>query len=218
MQSKEQFNGEISFTYKYLLHLPPSYDADTGSEFALVLYLHGAGERGEDLRLLRRHGPPKFLDEQDDFPAIVVSPQCPEGEWWDTLKLKTLLDGILATKRVDRSRVYVTGNSMGGYGTWEMGQKFPDMFAALAPICGGGNPFRNSRHLRKMPIWVFHGMKDSIVPFEESLTLVRALERTGANIKFTVYPEAEHDSWTETYENPEFWAWLLAQKRPVDSD
>jgi predicted peptidase len=123
-----------------------------------------------------------------------------------------LLDDIIRTYRVDRDRVYLTGLSMGGFGTWDLAAAHPEKFAAIAPICGGGNP-QNAKKLARLPIWVFHGAKDPTVPIERSREMVEALKAAGANVKFTVYPEAQHDSWTETYNNPEFYQWLLEQKR-----
>jgi len=213
-QSAEILEGQITFEYKYLLHLPDGYEMEGKEVYPFVLYLHGSGERGNELNKIRKHGPPKFLDERPDFPAIVVSPQCPAGERWEPLKLNSLIEKIVATYSIDRSRIYLTGNSMGGYGTWALGSTFPDMFAAIAPICGYGNPRVIARNLKETPVWVFHGMKDPVVKIEESLILVRALEAVDGNVKFTVYPEAEHDSWTQTYENPEFWEWLFAQVKP----
>ncbi len=126
--------------------------------------------------------------------------------------LNDLLDKIIAEDRVDADRVYLTGLSMGGYGTWDWAIQSPDRFAAIAPICGGGNPDK-VRAIRSMPVWVFHGAKDPTVPIAESEKMVKALKKAGSNVKFTVYPEAGHDSWTETYNNPELYKWFLSHKR-----
>lgn len=198
---------------RYLLYLPAAYRQNRRQRWPLLLFLHGAGERGSDLTQVKKHGPPKFLDERPDFPFIVVSPQCPAGEWWDTTVLSALLDEIIAKYRVDEDRVYVTGLSMGGFGTWMLASCEPWRFAALVPICGGGNPLL-AHKIKHLPIWVFHGAKDPVVPLARSEEMVAALRALGANVRFTVYPDAGHDSWTETYNNPALYDWLLQQRRP----
>ncbi len=194
----------------HLLFLPKYYEADAARQWPLILFLHGAGERGSDLNKVRRHGLPTVTDRQPDFPFIVISPQCPAGTYWPYLvdDLNDLLDRTLKQYRVDPQRIYLTGMSMGGYGTFYLSMAYPERFAALAPICGGGDPSRASR-IKHLPIWVFHGARDNIVPIEESEIMVSALRKTGANVQFTVYPNANHDSWTETYNNPELYDWFL---------
>ena len=215
-QTEREFEKEVKTTLslKYLLFLPEDYEKYHG-EWPLMLFLHGAGERGDDLELVKKHGPPKIVETQPDFPFILVSPQCPAGVWWtDKLdELEGLLDEITARYRVDESRVYLTGLSMGGFGTWALGARCPDRFAAIVPICGGGS-FVHRHALRRMPTWVFHGAKDNTVPLEESERMVEALRKAGnPEVRFTVYPEAGHDSWTETYDNPELYNWLLEHQR-----
>jgi predicted peptidase len=153
---------------------------------------------------------------------IVVSPQCPSGPWWDDDGVIGLLDDIMAKHKTDPARVYLTGLSMGGYGTWSVGLKYPERFAAIVPICGGGS-FRDllsaSRAKRDavaaLGIRVFHGAKDPTVPLTESENMVTALKKLGVkDLSLTVYPEAKHDSWTETYNNPELYEWLLKHQRP----
>ncbi len=196
---------------RYLLYLPEGYAGDS-RKWPLLLFLHGRGEWGRDLEKVKVHGPPKLIAAGKSFPFIVVSPQSPEGEWWSTEMLNGLLDEMVRNYRVDEDRIYVTGLSMGGFGTWALAQRYPHRFAAIAPICGGGNP-AEACAINHLPVWVFHGAKDTVVPLEYSQTMVKALERCGGKVKFTVYPEAGHDAWTETYENPELYEWLLAQKR-----
>ena len=193
----------------YLLFLPESYGQEQKS-WPMILFLHGAGERGSDIEKVKVHGPPKIVQTQTDFPFIVVSPQCPEGQWWTTKTevLINLLDDIVAQYNVDTERIYLTGLSMGGYGSWALASEYPDRFAAVVPICGGGNRIM-SFFLKDMPIWAFHGAKDSVVPVEESKELVEAINARGGNAKLTIYPDANHDSWTETYNNQEVYDWLL---------
>lgn len=212
-QHAKHFEKEITVQVKldYLLYLPPGYDKEEKS-WPLVLFLHGAGESGQDLNKVKVHGPPKLVEAGKEFPFIVVSPQAPRMGW-DAQTLNALLDDVVATHKVDKDRIYVTGLSMGGFGTWALAAAYPDRFAALAPICGGGNS-ADAKKLKNLPIWVFHGAKDNVVPPSRSENMVKALKEAGANhVKFTLYPNANHDSWTETYNNPEVWEWLLQQKR-----
>ncbi|HWW02928.1 MAG TPA: prolyl oligopeptidase family serine peptidase [Candidatus Acidoferrum sp.] len=211
-QQFKHFEEEIKVkgTLDYLLFLPQGYE-QSKKKWPLMLFLHGAGESGHDLAKVKTHGPPKIVETKPDFPFILVSPQSP-GRGWNPEVLNALLDDIMRTYRVDKDRVYLTGLSMGGFGTWELAAAHPEKFAAIAPICGGGNP-QNAKKLARLPIWVFHGAKDPTVPIERSREMVEALKAAGANVKFTVYPEAQHDSWTETYDNPAFYQWLLEQKR-----
>lgn len=215
-QEPKVFEKEITIQAKlgYLLSLPPDYDAKSDAKWPLLVFLHGAGESGSDLEKIKIHGPPKLIANGDfDHPCIVVSPQCP-GRGWNTDLVAALIDDICGTYRVDEDRIYLTGLSMGGFGSWALAAARPERFAAVAPICGGGNP-ADAIKLRGLPIWVFHGEKDNVVPLAASQVMVKALEALGQkdNVKFTVYPEAGHDSWTQTYEDPEFYAWLFAQKR-----
>jgi predicted peptidase len=214
-QHSRMYEKEITKTLscKYLLFLPEGYGKEQ-KRWPLMLFLHGAGERGDDLNKVKVHGPPKIVQTRKDFPFIVVSPQCPEDDWW-TMKtevLINLLDDIVARYDVDTERIYLTGLSMGGYGSWALASEYPDRFAAVVPICGGGNRIM-SIFLKDMPIWAFHGAKDSVVPVEESKDLVEAINARGGNAKLTIYPESNHDSWTETYNNQEVYDWLLEHRR-----
>jgi len=197
----------------YLLFLPEGYGED-GKKWPLMMFLHGAGERGSNLNLVKKHGPPKIVEKRKDFPFIVVSPQCPEEDWWTekTEDLIHLLDEIEGRYDVDTERVYLTGLSMGGYGTWTLGPKYPERFAAIVPICGGGKRFF-ARRLRDVPVWAFHGGKDNVVPVSESEEMVNAVKRAGGDARLTVYPDAGHDSWTATYDNPELYEWLLGHSK-----
>jgi len=205
----------------YLLFLPAGYKQDKEKRWPLMLFLHGSGERGTNLSKVTVHGPPKIVKNRPDFPFILVSPQCPSGQSWSDDVLLGLLDEVIKNYQVDENRVYLTGLSMGGYGTWSLGLKYPDRFAAIAPICGGGNilsillPSSGSEAaLKKLPVWAFHGAKDPVVPVEESERMINALKRAGnPNTKIHIYPEAMHDSWTETYNNQELYDWLLQHTR-----
>ena len=205
-----ELERNFKVTMKYLLYLPKDYDKK--DSWPLLLFLHGAGERGDDLNLVKKHGPPKLIEAGKDFPFIVVSPQCPNDHWWEPVELAALLDEIVEKQKVDQDRIYVTGLSMGGFGTWSLAAYQPKRFAALVPICGGGEPII-AKLFTPIPAWVFHGAKDFVVPLERSEKMVEAMKQAGGIVKFTVYPEAGHDSWTESYANPELYDWLLQQKR-----
>ena len=205
----------------YLQHLPPGYDADAAKRWPLMIFLHGAGERGTDVQKVAVHGPLLKAKQGTNFPFIIVAPQCPENQVWDSDQILHLLADLTSKLRVDTNRVYLTGLSMGGFGSWKLLFKRPELFAAVAPICGGGSMI-DSLGLRKdqaaalktLPVWVFHGAKDSVVPLAESERMVAVLKRMGCtDVKLTVYPDADHNSWTQTYDNPEFYAWLLSKER-----
>lgn len=201
----------------YLLFLPRAYASDRAKRWPLLLFLHGSGQRGNDLKQLGFSGPLRVAKTSPDFPFLIVAPQCPDKEYWSADVLISLLDEVAATYRVDRSRLYVTGLSMGGVGTWDLGTKFPEHFAAIAPICGGGDTqliyeadARKRQALQSLAVWAFHGAKDNVIELAESERMVQALKAVGCrDVKLTVYPEAKHDSWTATYSNPELYGWLL---------
>ncbi len=213
-QSKQMLNKKITkiADCNYLLYLPADYDKSK-DKWPLIMFLHGAGERGKNVEAVKKHGLPKMIAAGKNFDFIIVSPQCPNDLWWPehTDVLMALLDEIEAKYRVDTDRVYLTGLSMGGFGTWTLAEKFPKRFAAIAPICGGSEQYAANR-LKKVPVWAFHGAKDNVVPLARSQAMVTAIKNAGGDAKLTVYPEAGHDSWTETYNNPELYQWFLSHR------
>jgi predicted peptidase len=210
-QTEHTFQADLPVSLPYLLYLPEGYGQST-KRWPLVLFLHGSGERGTDLMLVKRHGPPKRIEEGASFPFVLASPQCPAGRWWSVDHLDALLRHLCATLEIDTDRVSVTGLSMGGFGTWALALEFPDRFAAIAPVCGGGTAYR-ANLLRNLPVWAFHGAKDPVIALSYSVEMVDAINRSGGNARLTVYPEAGHDSYTETYAREDLYAWLLAQRR-----
>jgi predicted peptidase len=200
----------VQVKLKYLLYLPTDYDSK--ESVPLMLFLHGVGERGDDVNMVKKAGPPMLIEAGQTFPCIVVSPQCPKDGWWEPFTLSALLDEIVEKYKVDRDRIYVTGLSMGGFGTWALAAASPNRFAAIVPICGGGEP-QSAKRMSHIPAWVFHGAKDHVVPPERSEQMVEALKRNGGNVRFTFYPDAPHDCWTAAYANPELYEWLFQQKR-----
>ncbi len=214
-QHPQAFEKTVTKTLscRYLLFLPEGY-GEKQRRWPMILFLHGAGERGDDLRKVKKHGPPKIVAKRKDFPFIVVSPQCPQDDWWPEKVevLIHLLDDIVARYDVDTDKIYLTGLSMGGYGTWALASAYPDRFAAIAPVCGGGSRYM-ARKLKDIPVWAFHGAKDKVVPLKESEEMVSAIKKLGGNARLTVYPDAGHDSWTETYNNQELYDWFLRHRK-----
>ncbi|MGI6209069.1 MAG: prolyl oligopeptidase family serine peptidase [Anaerolineae bacterium] len=204
---------------RYLLYLPEGYGDDPAKRWPLVLFLHGMGERGDDLELVKKHGIPKMVKEGESFPFVVISPQCPADSWWtgELPALQALLDHALQEYAVDPDRVYLTGLSMGGYGTWHLASAAPHRFAAVAPVCGGGLSFfgfpEKVTALREVPVWAFHGEKDEVVPLAESEKLVQQLQAVGGDARLTVYPECGHNSWDAAYSDPELYRWFLSHRR-----
>ena len=199
---------------RYLAFLPAGYEAGR-KRWPLILFLHGSRERGSNVELVKRHGLPKIVEQQPDFPFIVIAPQLPAREWWSPEILGGLLDEVQRKYRVDATRIYVTGLSMGGYGTWQLAVAYPHRFAAIAPICAGGANFHRAPEIAHVPAWVFHGARDKVVAISESREWVRRLRQAGGRPKFTIYPRAEHDSWTQAYDDPRLYRWFLQHRRAV---
>jgi predicted peptidase len=228
----ESAEGEA--TIRYMLFVPEEYK-ETGTKWPLMLFLHGLGECShDDLSLVKIHGPPSFVESRPNFPFVVATPQLtpPPGydpktalkpndllalvaPAWKSKVLIQLLDHVEQNMHIDRARVYVTGLSMGGYGTWRLVAEYPERFAAAVPICGGGEPTRMARSLRRVPIWAFHGARDTVVPLAKSCAMVNAVRRAGGDVRLTIYPTVEHNSWTQTYDNPAIYEWLLSHRGPV---
>ena len=212
---QEEHAFDTTLQLEYLLFLPNSYDHLPDKKWPMIIFLHGAGERGNNLGLLKNHGIPKIVEQKPDFQFITVSPQCPKGSWWThELRLLNELVGEITNKyEVDTNRIYLTGLSMGGFGTWSLASMNPKCYAAIAPICGGGEPRQVAQALKNMPIWVFHGAKDTVIPADRSEEIVKELKPMNGNVKFTLYPDADHDSWTRTYDNPKLYEWFLKHSK-----
>ena len=200
----------------FWLFTPKGYQskAEGGAKkWPLMMFLHGAGERGDDLELVKIWGPSKLVASNPDFPFVLVSPQCPAGKRWNIQHLDQLIDYSIGEYNVDPSRVYLTGLSMGGYGTWALAARSPDKIAAAIPICGGGTPAQ-AASLIDMPIWAFHGDADRVVNIEQSRRMVSAVVKAGGKkIKLTTYAGVGHNSWSPTYANPQIYEWLLSHTR-----
>jgi len=191
-------------------------DFDSKKKYPMLLFLHGAGTRGNDISKLRENPFFKITDRHQNFPFVTVAPLCEENTWFDIWEhLKALVNDIANLPFVDKECIYVMGASMGGYATWQLAMSMADRFAAIVPICGGGM-YWNAARLVNVPVWAFHGAKDTTVLLEESVKMVDAVNHSNGKAKLTVYPENSHDAWSDTYRNPEVFDWLLKQKKEHD--
>ena len=218
MKLRKQFSPTGCFpSLSYIVTVPDDMDA-ANEKLPLIVFLHGAAARGEDLDLLEEVvGMPLLFGETSTFNgvrAITLSPQCPSGAVWNHLvfPVKELIDHILEEYPIDRDRVSITGFSMGGFGTWDVICTYPKLFSAAAPICGGGLSWRAGA-LKTLPIRVFHGDADTVVPLSYSEQMVDAVKKIGGNISLTVYPGVDHSSWIPAYRTSDVIEWLVLQKR-----
>ena len=192
---------------RYWQFVPADYDGK--KQFPLMLFLHGSGERGHNLELVKKWGPPRIVMDRPDFPFVLISPQCPEDRRWDVDELYHLMDHVSGSLMVDQQRLYVTGLSMGGSGAWHMMDRYPDLFAAGIPICGSGES-DNAKNLVNIPIWAFHGGADN--PSTSQLMIQQIGKAGGKKARLTVYPDVGHNSWSRTYANEGVYQWLLSKK------
>jgi predicted peptidase len=215
----------------YRLLQPDDYDPK--KVYPLVVFLHGAGERGEDNEAQLRHGVTEFASPQNRkrYPCFVAAPQCPAGQKWadvdwgapshrmtpepagPTRLVLELIDQLQKSYPIDPRRIYLTGLSMGGFGTWDLLVRRPDLFAAAVPVCGGGDETQAAK-IAHVPVWAFHGTLDDTVEVERSRNMIAALEKAGGRPRYTEYPDEGHFSWVPAYRAPEMMRWLFAQKRP----
>lgn len=223
-------------SYKYQVFVPS--DWTPGEKWPVILFLHGAGQRGSDGEEQTDEGLPELLRQRPDFPAVVVMPQCRRRTWWGdpAMEAQTLkaLERSMAELNGDPQRLYLTGLSMGGYGTWAFGYKYPNRFAALVPVCGGvtsrrafpipdwhpaarapDDPYgETASKIARIPVWAFHGDADYSVPVTESRKLTEALKAAGGNVRYTEYPGVGHNSWDRAYREEELIPWMLSQRLP----
>jgi len=227
---KRSYASDDGKTLPYRLLKPIAYNPAV--KYPLVLFLHGAGERGTDNEIQMVHGIPEFAKEETrkKYPCFVVAPQCPAKAKWVEVDwsldqhaqpkepsepMRLTLELLAALQKefsIDAKRLYVTGLSMGGYGTWDLVARKPELFAAAVPICGGADEMTAGK-IAKLPIWTFHGAKDTAVKVSRSRNMIEALKKAGGQPKYTEYPDVGHDSWVPAYKDPEMYQWLFAQKR-----
>lgn len=216
-QDERRFETVLSqpVRYGYLVSKPAHYDADPSARHPVIVFLHGSGESGEQLAQVKTQGLTKLAERRAEFPAlapfIILSPQSPTRPW-NPQALDVWLDAALKDLRADPARIYLTGLSMGGFATWDWAGLRPKRFAAIAPICAGGDLWA-ARNLRRLPVWAFHGAADTVVLPSTGQAMVDAARQAGAEVTWTVYPEVGHDSWTPTYANPLLYAWFLRHRR-----
>ncbi len=206
---KSTFIYERCLTLNYLVSLPDGFDGK--KLFPMIVFLHGAGERGDDIEQVKINALPKYIAEGRKYPAIVISPQCPDGMVWNNIafELKDLIDFAAEKYHADRDRISLTGLSMGGFGTWELIQLFPGLFSAAAPVCGGGMAWRCDV-LKDLPIRAFHGKKDDVVPLKCSAEMVDAVNGCGGHAELTVFPKDGHNSWDSAYLKTNVVDWLMS--------
>ena len=196
---------------KYIISYPSNYNEN--QKCPTILFLHGAGSRGEDITQLKSN--PYFLitDKLDDFSFITIAPQCNLNTWFDVFEsLKKFVLNIMKFDFVDTDKFYLMGASMGGYAVWQLAISMPECFSAIVPICGGGM-YWNAGRLTGVPIWAFHGQKDTTVFVDESKKMVDAVNNAGGNARLTIYPGNGHDAWSDTYSNIGLYEWLLSKTK-----
>ena len=200
----------VSYQLSYWQHRPDGIDEPS----PLVIFLHGSGERGDDLDLVTVHGPAKQAKSGQQLPFVLVAPQCPADSWWtwQLEALDALLDELLADHTIDPDRVYLTGLSMGGIGAWEYAIRHPERLAALVPICGATGHW-NAGRLTRVPIWAFHNTDDPAVPIDGTTAIVEELRRAGGDVRATINATGGHDAWSAAYDDPALYEWMLQQRR-----
>jgi predicted peptidase len=238
LYQKKVYHSKSGFELNYRILYPENFDRST--KYPVLLFLHGSGERGNDNEKQLALGAAMFLDpsNREKYPAIVLFPQCPEDKKWAPFVLRTddsgkkitvrnnekkpcemaallkeLIDDLTMNGSVDKKRIYIMGLSMGGFGTLEMLYLYPKTFAAAVPICGGHYPDLASVYAKSVPIWLFHGAKDTVVPTDFSRDLYAKLKELGAEVKYTEFPDSNHDSWTSTFATPELLPWIFSHRR-----
>lgn len=235
---KKVLTTTSGYTLLYRALYPENYNVSAKKKYPLVLFLHGAGERGTDNEKQLTHGSGMFLNpvNREKYPAIVLFPQCPPEFFWpvdnrpegrfDNAKfpknpplskslaaVKELLDKYIADERVDTRRIYIVGLSMGGMGTFDMVARFPDLFAAAVPICGGACPERLASAAKKVKFRIFHGDADDTVPVNNSREIYTYLKNAGADVEYIEFPGCNHVSWNPAFNRPDFMEWLFKQKK-----
>ncbi len=209
---KGNFTKEAKTTLQlhYILQLPTNLK----EKFPLIVFLHGSGERGTDLEQVKNHSPFTYQNLIKQ-PVAILAPQCPENVWWDTNAVYQLILEISSKYNVDKSRIYLTGLSMGGWGTWKLAEEHPELFAAIATVCGPVDQMMmfEVEKLKDMPIQIFHGALDDVVPPIQSIEMYQKLVKINSISHLTIFPNDNHNSWDSTYSNPQFYEWLLTQHK-----
>lgn len=209
--------SETDAVYGFYEYLPESYNEES-KNFPLVIYLHGRGERGNggsDLKEIKKNGPHKMIEEGAEFPAVILSPQ--SKSWWNIDSLDLFVEWAFENYRIDTTRFYLTGISMGGGGTWLYAKEFPEKLAAIVPICGDAKA-TGAENLVDIPVWAFHNKGDHIVEVELTYSWINSIKEAGGDPLVTIYEQSGHDAWTETYNNESMWEWMFGQKPEVEPE
>ena len=212
-ESKGSFTTEFSYkkNYGYVLQSPENKK----DKKPLIVFLHGSGERGTDTEKVKVHGPLKYT-KTHQLDAYILAPQCPDNERWDQEVLHRLIQKVQKeNKNIDPTRIYLTGMSMGGWGTFDLAFDYPEMFAAVVPVCGFVDRWEMDKacNIKNIPTRIFHGLLDDVVVVDYSINVYKKLKACGGNVELTIFDDANHDSWSRVYDNPEIYDWMLKQTK-----
>jgi predicted peptidase len=197
----------------YLLYLPKDYTNHEDS-FPLIIYLHGGSQRGKDLNKLKGYGLPYLIEKGYDYKFVIVSPQCPDTTYWSRVDwFDSLYLNLTSKYHIDKRRIYVTGISMGGFGTWHAAMDYPDKITAIVPLCGGCNDSLDICRIRQIPVWTFHGSADTEINIDETVRLVNRLNECNGKVKFSRLENEGHGLQFIYEKNPEIYKWMLEQKK-----
>lgn len=198
------------FELRYILNKPDHHKPD----MPLIIFLHGSGEKGSDLEKIKSHGPLKYL-KTNKIGAYVLAPQCPEGRYWDSEELYLLIKKIVSDNKIDPNRIYLTGLSMGAWGCWNLAYRHPELFAALVPIAGYVDriPMVEGCKIASIPTRIYHGLMDDVVDVKYSIAIYKKLRECNKDIELQIFNASFHDSWTQVYDNPHIYNWMLEQRK-----
>ena len=214
--SQTEIVGKIKteITEKYELNYALQLPANAKEKKPLIIFLHGSGEKGNDIEKVKAHGPFKYL-KNNELDAYVLAPQCPENEYWNEEVLYRLILKIQKEYNIDPNRIYLTGLSMGAWGAWNLAFAYPEMFAALVPIAGYVDriPMVENCKIKAIPIRIFHGLLDDVVNVDYSITMYKKLKTCNTNVELTIFDDANHDSWSRVYDNQEIYDWMFQQTK-----
>ena len=213
---KAEFKKEVKELQQisYVLDYPQNVKGDV----PLIVFLHGSGERGNNLEMVKAHSPFTYKNLIKEHVAI-LAPQCPANVWWDTEAVYNLIKEIQKKYKIDASRIYLTGLSMGGWGTWKLANEHPEMFAAVVPVCAPSDRWMKAtiERYKNLPIKIFHGGNDDIVSPMTSIEMYQDLKKVNSNVTLTIFPDDNHNSWDSTYSDPKLYEWMLSQKKITKS-
>lgn len=211
-ETKAEFNKEIKKVQKISYVL--DYPQNAKGKVPLIVFLHGSGERGTDLEMVKAHSPFTYKNLIKE-PVAILAPQCPENVWWDTEAVYYLIKDIQQKYKIDESRIVLTGLSMGGWGTLKLAMEHPEMFSAVAPVCAPVDRLMKVRaeKYKSLPMKIFHGGNDDVVSPANSIEIYQEIKKYNKNVEFTIFPDDNHNSWDSTYSDPKLYEWMLSQRK-----